>query len=189
MRLPIDRRSLFEKTTTLGLGALAGCALPVLAQIGIKTPFAVPSTNIPIVGADQIFQARRVCLIGRNDAANAREIGSDPTSELPGTIANHPCPTLTRNDHDEVELGAPLNRGGRNVAMAMALALAMDHVHAYAIGLNMLRCDLQGPLQPQPQRFCLRCSCRSTKAAIAAFDSGVAATLQKFSTAAATPRR
>ena len=154
MRLPTDRRSLLEKTTTLGLGALAGCALPVLAQIGIKTPFAVPSTNISIVGADQIFQARRVCLIGRNDAANAREIGSDPTSEPPGTIANHPCPTLTRNDHDEVELGAPLNRGGHNVAMA----LAMDHVHAYEIGLNMPRCDLQGPLQPQPQRFCLRCS-------------------------------
>ena len=159
MRLPIDRRSLFEKTTTLGLGALAGCA-----QIGIKTPFAVPSTNISIVGADQIFQARRVCLIGRNDAANAREIGSDPTSEPPGTFANHPCPTLTRNDHDEVELGAPLNRGGRNVAMAMALALAMamalamDHVHAYAIGLNMPRCDLQGPMQSQPQRVCLRCS-------------------------------
>jgi 2-keto-4-pentenoate hydratase/2-oxohepta-3-ene-1,7-dioic acid hydratase in catechol pathway len=185
MRLPADRRSLLEKTTTLGLGALAGCAIPGLAQIGIKTSLAVPSTNIPIVGADQIFQARRVCLFGRNDAANAREIGSDPTSEPPGTIANHPFPTLTRNDHDEVELGAPLNRGGHNVAMV----LAMDHVHAYAIGLNMLRCDLQGPMQSQPQRFCLRCSCRSTKAAIAAFDSGVAATLQKFSTAAATPRR
>jgi fumarylpyruvate hydrolase len=158
MRLPIDRRSLFEKTTTLGLGALAGCALTGFAQIGIKTPLAVPSTNISIVGADQIFPVRRVCLIGRNDAANAREVGSDPTSEPPGTIANHPCPTLTRNDHDEVELGAPLNRGGRIVAMAMALALAMDHVHAYGIGLNMLRCDLQGPLQFQPQRFCLRCS-------------------------------
>lgn len=158
MRLPTDRRSLFEKTTTLGLGALAGCALPVLAQIGIKTPFAVPSTNIPIVGADQIFPVRRVCLIGRNEGADEREIGSDPTSELPGTIANDPCQTLTRNDHDEVELGAPLNRGGRIVAMAMAMALAMDHVHAYAIGLNMPSCDLQGPMQSQPQRFCLRCS-------------------------------
>jgi len=154
MRLPTDRRSLLEKTTTLGLGALAGCALPGLAQIGIKTLLAVPYTCISIVGADQIFPVRRVSLIGRNDAANAREMGSDPTSEPPGTIANHPCPTLTRNDHDEVELGAPLNRGGRIVAMA----LAMDHVHAYAIGLNMPRCDLQGPMQSQPQRFCLRCS-------------------------------
>ena len=112
MRLPKDRRSLFEKTTTLGLGALAGCALPGLAQIGIKTLLAVPYTCISIVGADQIFPVRRVCLIGRNNAANAREMGSDPTSEPPGTIANHPCPTLTRNDHDEVELGAAARRAG-----------------------------------------------------------------------------
>ena len=36
----MDRRSLFETTATLGLGALAGCALPGVAQTGAKTPFA-----------------------------------------------------------------------------------------------------------------------------------------------------
>ena len=156
----MDRRSLFETTATLGLGALAGCALPTVAQNTVKTPFTVPATYVPIVGSEEQFPVRRIYCIGRNYAAHAREMGSDPTREppfffqkptdaiqnvAPGTVADHPYPPLTKNYHYEVELVAALHKGGRNIPMAKAL----DHVDAYALGLDMTRRDLQRALGDQ----------------------------------------
>jgi hypothetical protein len=46
----MKRRSMIETSATLGLGALAGCALPGTAAQAPKTPFAVTDTYIPIVG-------------------------------------------------------------------------------------------------------------------------------------------
>jgi 2-keto-4-pentenoate hydratase/2-oxohepta-3-ene-1,7-dioic acid hydratase in catechol pathway len=153
----MDRRKLFETTATLGLGALAGCALPSGAGSGAnapKTPFAVPDTYVPIVGTDMQYPVRRIYCIGRNYAAHAREMGSDPTREppfffqkptdaiqnvAPGTVADHPYPTLTKNYHYEVELVAALHKGGRNIPLERAL----EHVYAYALGLDMTRRDLQ----------------------------------------------
>ena len=150
----MDRRSVFQTTATLGLGAIAGCALPGVAQTGVKTPFQVPAMHIPIVGSDMAFPVRRVYCIGRNYAAHAREMGSDPSREPPfffqkptdaiqnvavATVADHPYPTLTKNYSYEVELVAALNKGGRNIPIASAL----EHVYAYAIGLDMTRRDLQ----------------------------------------------
>ena len=108
----MHRRSLVQTTATLGLGALAGCALPGMAQPGVKTPFTVPVTTVPIVGSDLQFPVRRIYCIGRNYAAHAREMGSDPTREppfffqkptdaiqnvAPGTVADHLYPSLTKN--------------------------------------------------------------------------------------------
>ena len=153
----MDRRSLFETTATLGMGALAGCALPGVAQTSTKTLVTVPATLIPIVGSEQSFPVRRIYCIGRNYAAHAREMGSDPTREppfffqkptdaiqnvAPGTVADHPYPTLTKNYHYEVELVAALHLGGRNISIASAL----DHVYGYALGLDMTRRDLQRAL-------------------------------------------
>ena len=157
----MDRRSLFETTATLGLGALAGCALPGVAQdagtAATTTPFSVATTTVPIVGSALVFPVRRVYCIGRNYAAHAREMGSDPTREppfffqkptdaiqnvAPGTVADHPYPSLTKNYHYEVELVAALHKGGRNIPVDAAL----DHVYAYAIGLDMTRRDLQRAL-------------------------------------------
>ncbi len=150
----MDRRSLFETTATLGLGALAGCALPGTAQPGVKTPFSVPDTHIPIAGSDLMFPVRRIYCIGRNYRAHSIEMGSNPDREppfffqkptdaiqnvAPGTVADHSYPPLTKNYHYEVELVAALNKGGRNIAQASAL----DHVYAYAVGLDMTRRDLQ----------------------------------------------
>jgi len=151
----MDRRSLFGTTATLGLGALVGCALPGTAQTGsAKTPFSVPDTFIPIVGSDMVFPVRRIYCIGRNYAAHAREMGSDPTREPPfffqkptdaiqnvalSTVADHPYPPLTKNYHYEVELVAALSKGGRDIPIEKAL----DHVYAYALGLDMTRRDLQ----------------------------------------------
>ena len=150
----MDRRSLFRTGATLGLGALAGCALPGNAAQGTKTPFDVPDTYIPIVDSDLMFPVRRIYCIGRNYAAHAREMGSDPNREPPfffqkptdaiqnvarGTVADHPYPPLTKNYHYEVELVAALNKGGRNIPIAIAL----EHVYAYSLGLDMTRRDLQ----------------------------------------------
>ncbi len=122
----MKRRSMIETSATLGLGALAGCALPGTAAQAPKTPFAVTDTFIPIVGSDLQFPVRRIYCIGRNYAAHAREMGSDPTREppfffqkptdaiqnvAPGTVADHPYPTLTKNYHYEVELVAALRQG------------------------------------------------------------------------------
>jgi fumarylpyruvate hydrolase len=43
----------------------------------------VPVTTVPIVGSAAVFPVRRNYRIGRNYAAHAREMGSDPTCELP----------------------------------------------------------------------------------------------------------
>jgi fumarylpyruvate hydrolase len=150
----MQRRSILETGATLGLGALAGCAAPLGAATEPKTPFAVATTTVPIVGSDMVFPVRRIYCIGRNYAAHAREMGSDPNREppfffqkptdaiqnvAPGTVADHPYPTLTKNYHYEVELVAVLNKGGKDIPVDKAL----DHVFGYAIGLDMTRRDLQ----------------------------------------------
>ena len=156
----MQRRRLLETTTAAGLGALAGCAQPVVAAREVKTPFEVRDTHIPIARSDQVFPVRRIYCIGRNYAAHAREMGSDPTREppfffqkptdaiqyvVPGTVPDHPYPSLTRNYHYEVELVAALGKGGRDIAIENAL----ECVFGYAIGLDMTRRDLQRAMGDQ----------------------------------------
>ena len=101
-----------------------------------------------------MFPVRRIYCIGRNYAAHAREMGSDPNREPPfffqkptdaiqnvaiGAVADHPYPSLTKNYHYEVELVAALKSGGSNISPEQAL----DHVYGYALGLDMTRRDLQ----------------------------------------------
>ncbi len=120
----------------------------------VQTPFAVPQTTVPIAGGDLRFPVRRIYCIGRNYAAHAIEMGSDPSREapfffqkptdaiqvvLPDTVADHPYPPLTQNYHYEVELVAALSQGGRDIPVERAL----DCVYGYALGLDMTRRDLQ----------------------------------------------
>ena len=152
--MTIDRRDFFQSSALLGTGALLGCATPGLAQPQARTPFAVAATSIPIVGSDELFPVRRIYCIGRNYAAHAREMGSDPTREPPfffqkptdaiqyvaaGTMADHPYPTLTKNYHYEAELVAAIGRRGRRITLEQALT----HVYGYTLGLDMTRRDLQ----------------------------------------------
>ncbi|MFO1295704.1 MAG: fumarylacetoacetate hydrolase family protein [Rubrivivax sp.] len=148
------RRRLLATGAAVSTGAVIGCAAPVGASNAARTPFTVPSTGIPIVGSDMVFPVRRIYCIGRNYAAHAREMGSDPTREppfffqkptdaiqlvAPGQMADHPYPTLTKNYHYEVELVVALGKGGRSIPAAQAL----DHVFGYSLGLDMTRRDLQ----------------------------------------------
>lgn len=122
--------------------------------------FAVARGEIPIADTHLVFPVRRIYCIGRNYAAHAREMGSDPTREppfffqkpgdavqvvKPGEVADHPYPALTRNYHYEVELVAALDKGGRNIPAANAL----DCVYGYAVGLDMTRRDLQSEMKDQ----------------------------------------
>jgi len=152
----LGRRALMQGSL-LGASALVGgCAINVNASAGgaSKALFDLPATCVPIAGSDRQFPVRRIYCIGRNYAAHAREMGSDPTREppfffqkptdaiqhvAPATVADHPYPTLTKNYHYECELVAALHKGGRNVPAQQALEL----VYGYAIGLDMTRRDLQ----------------------------------------------
>jgi fumarylpyruvate hydrolase len=132
---------------------LGACATTTMGHAA-KVPFTLAQITVPIVGTTEQFPVRRIYCIGRNYAAHAREMGSDPTREPPfffqkptdaiqnvavGQVADHPYPTLTKNYHYEVELVAALKSGGKNIPMADALA----HVYGYAVGLDMTRRDLQ----------------------------------------------
>src|ERR1700694_5543149 len=122
--------------------------------MGHKTLFSIAPAVVPIAGADEVFPVRRIYCIGRNYAAHAREMGSDPTREppfffqkptdavqlvMPGETIDHPYPPITKNYHYEVELVAALAKGGRNVPIDRAL----DLVFGYTVGLDMTRRDLQ----------------------------------------------
>ena len=150
----MDRRNFFQSSSLVTVGAVAGCALPGVAQQLVKTPFVVNDTYIPIVGSDEMFPVRRIYCIGRNYRAHAIEMGSNPDREPPfffqkptdaiqfvaaGMVADHPYPSLTKNYHYEAELVACLNKGGRNIPVATAL----EHVYGYSLGLDMTRRDLQ----------------------------------------------
>jgi 2-keto-4-pentenoate hydratase/2-oxohepta-3-ene-1,7-dioic acid hydratase in catechol pathway len=153
------RRNILKGAAIVGAGA-ALIGETAQAQAGSKVLFEAPRTTIPIVGTSDLFSVRRIYCIGRNYAAHAREMGSDPTREPPfffqkptdaiqfvriDEVADHPYPTLTKNYHYEVELVAALKSGGRNIPIEKAL----DHVYGYAVGLDMTRRDLQIKMREQ----------------------------------------
>jgi len=109
---------------------------------------ALPSTTI--AGTEKRFPVGRIFCVGRNYAAHAREMGSDPNREPPffftkfpqalvpggGTI---PYPPKTSNLHYEAELVIAIGKEGA----ALDAAAALEIVFGYAAGLDMTRRDLQ----------------------------------------------
>ena len=159
MRKP--RRDFLNAGAALGAATVAACAAPggSVAQRD-KVLFAHEPSLVPVYGSDQQFAVRRIYCIGRNYAAHAREMGSDPTREPPfffqkptdaiqvvpqGTTIDHPYPPVTKNYHYEIELVACLKSGGKDIPVEKAL----DHVFGYAAGLDMTRRDLQRAMGDQ----------------------------------------
>lgn len=123
--------------------------------------YAIPQPTpaaVPVQGGDALFPVRRIYCVGRNYAAHAREMGSDPTREPPfffckpadavvpahaGRIVDLPYPLATSNLHYEVELVVAIGRGGVNIPVNEAAA----HVWGYGAGLDMTRRDLQFALR------------------------------------------
>jgi fumarylpyruvate hydrolase len=109
-----------------------------------------PMPSLPILGTQDRFPVRRIWCVGRNYAAHAREMGTDPTREPPFFFAkpadalvplggDMPYPPGTRDLHHEIELVVALHRGGRD----LDAAAARDAVFGCAVGLDMTRRDLQ----------------------------------------------
>ena len=108
-----------------------------------------PPTSVPVADG-RLFPVRRVFCVGRNYAADAREMGSDPNREppffftkpadalvLPGQ--NTPYPSETANLHHEIELVVAIGTGGQTIAPGKALS----HVFGYSIGVDLTRRDMQ----------------------------------------------
>ena len=115
-------------------------------------PPAVPA-SLAVAGTEDRFAVNRIFCVGRNYAAHAREMGKDPTRELPFFFMKPasaavdasigevfiPYPPKTANFHHEIELVVAIGLGGANIAVEAALG----HVFGYAVGLDMTRRDLQ----------------------------------------------
>lgn len=143
-----------------GIGTLASAGPLTGAEAENMPLFSVPQVTIPVVGHSAVFPVRRIYCIGRNYAAHAREMGSDPNREppfffqkpadaarvvQPGATGSIAYPALTQNFHYEIELVAFLKSGGRNIAVETAL----EHVLGYTVGLDMTRRDLQNRMKDE----------------------------------------
>lgn len=111
---------------------------------------APPTPSVAIAGSAARFPVRRIFCIGRNYAAHAREMGSDPDREPPFFFAKPAdavvdagvtvaYPPLTSELHHEVELVVAIGTGGSDITEADALA----HVWGYGVGNDLTRRDLQ----------------------------------------------
>jgi fumarylpyruvate hydrolase len=109
-----------------------------------------PIASVPVAGGGA-FPVRRIFCVGRNYAAHTREMGGDPTRELPFFFAkpadalltggaDMPYPPMSKELHHEMELVVAIGKGGADIPESEAL----DHVWGYACGLDMTRRDLQG---------------------------------------------
>ena len=106
--------------------------------------------SVPVRGIKKLFPVRRIYCVGRNYAAHAIEMGSDPTREPPfffqknpdNVVINNqpfPYPDCSTNVHHEIELVVAMGKGGKNIPIANAL----EYVYGYAVGIDMTRRELQ----------------------------------------------
>jgi fumarylpyruvate hydrolase len=111
---------------------------------------AAPVVTLPVAGSEDTYPVRRIWCVGRNYAAHAREMGSDPDREPPFFFAKPtdaivqngdpiPYPAGTKNLHHEIELVVAIGKAGTKIPVEQAL----DCVYGYAVGLDMTRRDLQ----------------------------------------------
>jgi fumarylpyruvate hydrolase len=113
--------------------------------------FAPPAQPaVKVEGAARLFPVRRIFCVGRNYADHAREMGADPTREVPfffckpadALVADGsaiPYPPQTQDLQHEIELVAAIGKGGSNIAREDALS----HVFGYGVGIDLTRRDLQ----------------------------------------------
>ncbi|MES2206875.1 MAG: fumarylacetoacetate hydrolase family protein [Pseudomonadota bacterium] len=120
----------------------------------VFTPPVQPS--IAVQGSTDRFPIRRVFCVGRNYAAHAKEMGSDPTREPPfffmkpadaviPASGEIPYPPLTADFHHEIELVVAIGTGGINIKREDALQC----VWGYGVGVDLTRRDLQAAAKKQ----------------------------------------
>ena len=82
----MHRRRWLSGGVAVGAGALTACATPSATDAAARPVFRVTTPTLPtlpIVGSGDVFLVRCIYCIGRNYAAHAREMGSDPNREPP----------------------------------------------------------------------------------------------------------
>ncbi len=129
--------------------------------------FAPPATaKVAIHNSSVSFPVHRIYCVGRNYAAHAREMGSDPDREPPfffckpadavwpinpssdiSAVVPLPYASATTDLHHEIELVVAIGTGGREIPQGSALG----HVWGYGVGLDMTRRDLQAGLKKKGQ--------------------------------------
>lgn len=121
-----------------------------------------PTAAVAIQNSNDLFPVHRIYCVGRNYAAHAREMGSDPDREPPfffckpadavwaitppvgaNGAALLPYASATSNLHHEIELVVAIGTGGREIPAERA----EEHIWGYAVGLDMTRRDLQSRLK------------------------------------------
>jgi fumarylpyruvate hydrolase len=109
-----------------------------------------PVVSVEIAGTETRFPVHRIYCVGRNYAAHAREMGSNPDREPPfffskpadAIVANGtevPYPPRSKNLHHEIELVVAIGKGGSHVPVEKA----EDMIFGYAVGNDLTRRDLQ----------------------------------------------
>jgi fumarylpyruvate hydrolase len=113
--------------------------------------FAAPAQPaVQVAGDSKLFPVRRIFCVGRNYADHAREMGADPSRELPfffckpadALVADKsviPYPPQTQDLQHEIELVVAIGKGGSNISRQDALS----HVYGYGVGIDLTRRDLQ----------------------------------------------
>ncbi len=121
--------------------------------------FAAPAQPaVQVAGETRLFPVRRIFCVGRNYADHAREMGADPTRELPfffckpadALVADKsviPYPPQTQDLQHEIELVVAIGASGADVAPDRALEL----VYGYAVGVDLTRRDLQNAAKDKGQ--------------------------------------
>lgn len=115
--------------------------------------YAIPiweTPSLPVLGSDARFPVRRIFCVGRNYAEHTREMGGDPTRELPFFFmkpadalvqngARIPYPPKTNDVHHEIEMVVAFKSGGNDIPIEKAL----DGVFGYGVGIDLTRRDIQ----------------------------------------------
>ena len=110
----------------------------------------VAHVSIAIANSKERFPVRRIFCIGRNYAAHAKEMGSDPEREAPfyftkaadaivASGSSVPYPPRCEELHHEIELVVAIGKAGSDIPVANA----ESHIFGYAVGIDLTRRDLQ----------------------------------------------
>ena len=116
----------------------------------------IPQASVAVANSEERFPVRRIFCIGRNYAAHAKEMGSNPDREAPfyftksaDTIvaSGSPVayPSRCNELHHEIELVVAIGKAGSNIPAASA----HDHIFGYAVGIDLTRRDLQAEAKLQ----------------------------------------
>jgi len=109
---------------------------------------------LKVAGSTHRFPVRRIYCVGRNYAAHAIEMGSDPEREDPFFFQknpdnlvinneNFPYPPRSSDVHHEVELVVALGGLPDDGLSDIDVANALQYAWGYTVGLDMTRRDLQ----------------------------------------------